>query len=543
MASNFPGGLDSFTTRTDGAGQLILAAHMNGVQDAIVAVETELGTDPAGASATVKDRLDALDTAVAGKAATAHNHAAGDINSGTVATARLGSGTASSTTYLRGDQTWATPAGGGGDGVLSGTTRAWVYQLSGNTIARGIDGTVISQLATTAANNVTVIQAAIDAVFGTYSPGTLTTLGFGGGGTVELSDQLYEVSAFIDVKWGVSLLGHTVLDRNGFTAAAHSFGGTILAPTSGLATVNVAASGAAVNRRPVVLLGRTQAANGTQSTTNPHGVRITGIGIDMRRNTTAQGILICDTQFVTVSECVAANATGTGGVALEIVSTNSPDDGAHGNDIRGNLFVNCEKGIVANGSGSTDSLISDCRVLQMSVRTIEIGAGGGGGGWQVSGCHLTTATTNQTGATDCHIFVSGAPCMITGNYFDTTGGYSLYVESPLCVVNGNYFKHSGTKKAPILLTATGRKSVIVGNTAQGSSSCLALVEINSTTGVDYRPTIMGNVLGDGGNASIIGIACTSAGAVISETNAAMTIARDGSANPFIWGNRIVESAV
>ena len=38
---------------------------------------------------------------------TTHNHAASDINSGTLDTARLGSGTASSSTYLRGDQTWA----------------------------------------------------------------------------------------------------------------------------------------------------------------------------------------------------------------------------------------------------------------------------------------------------------------------------------------------------------------------------------------------------------------------------------------------------
>jgi hypothetical protein len=42
-------------------------------------------------------------------AAASHVHAASDVTSGTMATARLGSGSATSSTFLRGDQTYATP--------------------------------------------------------------------------------------------------------------------------------------------------------------------------------------------------------------------------------------------------------------------------------------------------------------------------------------------------------------------------------------------------------------------------------------------------
>ena len=56
MSTNYPGALDSYSTKVDGVDD-VLAAHINNPQDAIEAIEAELAIDPAGAYATVKARF------------------------------------------------------------------------------------------------------------------------------------------------------------------------------------------------------------------------------------------------------------------------------------------------------------------------------------------------------------------------------------------------------------------------------------------------------------------------------------------------------
>jgi hypothetical protein len=105
----------------------------------VSATDKILGRSTAGAgsveeiSCTAAGRaiLDDVDAAAQrttlGLVAIASSGSASDLTTGTVGTARLATGTADATTFLRGDQTWATPPGAGsGITTSQAVSAAWL---------------------------------------------------------------------------------------------------------------------------------------------------------------------------------------------------------------------------------------------------------------------------------------------------------------------------------------------------------------------------------------------------------------------------------
>ena len=85
---------------------------------------------------------------------TSHVHAAGDITSGTIATARLASGTANSSTYLRGDQAWSSLSH---SDVANSPATLSQFSASQNNLSLGTGGIV--RISSSAAVNVTGFAA------------------------------------------------------------------------------------------------------------------------------------------------------------------------------------------------------------------------------------------------------------------------------------------------------------------------------------------------------------------------------------------------
>lgn len=206
------------------------STHNSGGSD-VLAIDAAAGTGSLRTLGTTSTKACAGDDARLSDSRTplSHVHAAADITSGTVATARLGSGTADATKFLRGDQTWAVPTAGpvtvvhlAADHAISSTTATEVMQAPTLTAGTYVfEWFVVGQSATTT----------VGLKFGVNYTGTATTF------VARLEWPATGAAATTGIVDGTiaTLTGNTMEHSSAITETTTA---PNLGPMTGVATVN-----------------------------------------------------------------------------------------------------------------------------------------------------------------------------------------------------------------------------------------------------------------------------------------------------------------
>lgn len=315
-----------------------------------------------------------------------------------------------------------------------------VHQSGGQTIARRADGTVLSSLATSAANNPTVIQAAID-----------------DGATAAPSSNVNYTGAHLYIAAGDYAIGAQIV-RKPHVGISGMFGsyfdnwnsttqwGTILRSTSALGTT------------PMMLFGTN--GGGTRVAANPHGVWTRSLVLDTTAST-GHCVSIVDTAFTIFQDCLIRPNGSSYGIE-DTGSTGYPngsyDLGIYDCALKGgarNLWTGPAGGASFAG---TDGIIMRSRIMS-ATHCLDMNSGG----WLIIGNHITHGNAGYL------IYSNTGPDMVTivGNFLDSGTNAMIYLKSGVSsVIQSNHFYNDTAYADPTgaVLVLPWGKVACTGNT-------------------------------------------------------------------------------
>jgi parallel beta-helix repeat protein len=397
-------------------------------------------------------------------AAASHAHAASDVTSGTMATARLGSGSASSSTYLRGDQTWAAVS----------SSSPFPYDVTASPYNATGDG-------------VTDDSSAINAA--------ITAANAAGGGVVLFPEATYIVQ-------NITLKSNVILRGMGY--------GTIL-KLKASTTADVIKTSGVSDATKITFSGVEHMTIDGNKANQSAGVDLQQFGVALQfatdcwvdrcwvKNTQRSGIYFSGSRNM-VTNChlsgignagAAGSIIGRTGIAFNTDGTNAPVGsiaknnrvlsclehgikvypGGHNSQINGNyILAAADRGIYFQGCNyctANDNTIDGAGVNGIffgenasagignvatgnAINGTLVGASGGHGilFWSQTGCTISGNQVSGSYGNGIYILDSSA-YTVTGNRCHgngtngVAGGVTLY-QSPNGVVSGNVISNTGT---------------------------------------------------------------------------------------------------
>ena len=227
--------------------------------------------------------------------------------------------------------------------------------------------------------------------------------------------------------------------------------------------------------------------------------RICGLRPDGTAVEGCTGILVTDTADVHLVEPFLAefDRRGASGTAVRLASATA----GHGVGfcVTGGIISRCWRGIDGDGAGVTDLRVSGL-LEHSNIFGITLGATAGGGGLQMSGCHLVYAAA-PPGAFRLSLGKGAGDFVITGNYFDKNGqSPAVLLATARGKMGDNHFLADTACTGPMVTVATARQALTFrGNDcrANGSSMTALLQLVGGAGGPPTNGVYEGNnVYGD-----------------------------------------------